>query len=216
MGNSWLRDAQGNLLLKKGLPQIDPAFAGYQHYFGSVQPQWTGGWSNTLSYKNFRLYGLLDFHKGGKLASITNMWGDFTGVLSRTAAGREVDWNKPGLVVKGIDQATGLPNTINVDAETYWQCISYNCGKVIEDHVYDASYTKLRELSLTFDLPPSFAGRFNTSAITLGLTGRNLKTWTKVPNIDPEFSYQTGNNQGIEFASMPNARVWGLNVRITP
>ncbi len=216
MGNSWLRDAQGNLLLKKGLPQIDPAFAGYQHYFGSVQPQWTGGWGNSLSYKSLRLYGLLDFHKGGKLASITNMWGDFTGVLSRTTQGREVDWDKPGLVVKGIDQATGLPNTINVNAETYWQCISYNCGKVIEDHVYDASYTKLRELSLTFDLPQSFVGRLNAQAITLGLSGRNLKTWTKVPNIDPEFSYQTGNNQGIEFASMPNARVWGLNVRITP
>jgi len=216
MGNSWLRDAQGNLLLKNGLPQRDPASAGYQHYFGSVQPQWTGGWSNTLSYKNIRLYGLLDFHKGGKLASITNMWGDYTGVLSRTTAGREVDWNNPGLVVKGIDQATGLPNTVNVNAETYWQCIAYNCGQVIEDHVFDASYTKLRELSLTFDLPQSFAGRFSAQGITLGVTGRNLKTWTKVPNIDPEFSYQTGNNQGIEFASMPNARVWGFNVRITP
>lgn len=216
MGNSWLRDAQGNLLLKNGLPQRDPASAGYQHYFGSVQPQWTGGWGNTLSYKNLRLYGLLDFHKGGKLASITNMWGDFTGVLSRTTLGREVDWNNPGLVVKGIDQATGQPNTINVNSEKYWQCIAYNCGQVIEDNIYDASYTKLRELSLTFDLPRSFAGRLNTSAIILGLTGRNLKTWTKVPNIDPEFSYQTGNNQGIEFASMPNARVWGLNVRITP
>jgi len=216
MGNSWLRDAQGNLLLKNGLPQRDPATAGYQHYFGSVQPQWTGGWSHTLSYKNVRLYGLLDFHEGGKLASITNMWGDFTGVLSRTTRGREVDWNNPGLVVKGIDQATGLANTINVKAETYWQCIAYNCGQVIEDHIYDASYTKLRELSLTFDLPQSVAGRLNTSAITLGLTGRNLKTWTKVPNIDPEFSYQTGNNQGIEFAALPNARVWGLNVRITP
>jgi hypothetical protein len=87
---------------------------------------------------------------------------------------------------------------------------------VIEDHVFDASYTKLRELSLTFDLPQTFAGRFSAQGITLGLTGRNLKTWTKVPNIDPEFSYQTGNNQGIEFASMPNARVWGFNVRITP
>ena len=216
MGNSWLRDAQGNLLLKKGLPQRDPASAGLQHYFGSVQPQWTGGWGNTLSYKNLRFYGLLDFHMGGKLASITNMWGDYTGVLSRTTLGREVDWNNPGLVVKGIDQATGLPNTINVKSETYWQCIAYNCGQVIEDYIFDASYTKLRELSLTFDLPRSFAGRLNTSAITLGLTGRNLKTWTKVPNIDPEFSYQTGNNQGIEFASMPNARVWGLNVRITP
>ncbi len=216
MGNSWLRDANGNLLLKKGLPQRDPASAGYQHYFGSVQPQWTGGWGNTFSYKNVRLYGLLDFHRGGKLASITNMWGDYTGVLSRTTAGREVDWDNPGLVVKGIDKATGLPNTINVKSETYWQCIAYNCGQVIEDHVYDASYTKLRELGLTFELPQSMSGRFNAQGITLGLTGRNLKTWTKVPNIDPEFSYQTGNNQGIEFASMPNARVWGINVRITP
>jgi TonB-linked SusC/RagA family outer membrane protein len=216
MGNSWLRDAQGNLLLKNGLPQRDPASAGYQHYFGTVQPQWTGGWGNTLSFGNIKLYGLLDFHMGGKLASITNMWGDYTGVLSRTVAGREVDWDKPGYVVKGIDQATGLPNTKVVTSETYWQCISYNCGQVIEDHIYDASYTKLRELSIVFDLPSTIASRFNTSAITVGLTGRNLKTWTKVPNIDPEFSYQTGNNQGIEFASMPNPRVWGFNVRITP
>jgi TonB-linked SusC/RagA family outer membrane protein len=216
MGNSWLRDNNGNLLLKAGLPQRDPASAGYQHYFGSIQPQWTGGWSNTFSFRNVKVYGLLDFHKGGKIASITNMWGDFTGVLSRTVQGREVDWNNPGYVAKGIDVATGLPNTVSVTAEKYWQCIAYNCGQVIEDFVYDASYTKLRELSVVFDLPQSFASRLNTSAITLGLTGRNLKTWTKVPNIDPEFSYQTGNNQGIEFASMPNPRVWGLNVRITP
>jgi TonB-linked SusC/RagA family outer membrane protein len=216
MGNSWLRDAQGNLLLKNGLPQRDPASAGYQHYFGTVEPQWTGGWGNTFSYKNIRLYGLLDFHMGGKLASVTNMWGDYTGVLSRTIKGREVDWNNPGLVVKGIDQATGQPNTISVKSESYWQCIAYNCGQVIEDNIFDASYTKLRELSLTFDLPQTWASRFNARGLTLGLTGRNLKTWTKVPNIDPEFSYQTGNNQGIEFASMPNARVWGLNVRITP
>ena len=80
----------------------------------------------------------------------------------------------------------------------------------------DASYTKLRELSISLELPSTFASRFNTSAISLALTGRNLKTWAKVPNIDPEFSYQTGNNQGIEFAALPNARVWGLNVRITP
>jgi hypothetical protein len=144
------------------------------------------------------------------------MWGDNTGVLSRTVQGREIDWNNPGVVAKGIDQATGKPNTIAVDAETYWQCVSYNCGQVIENYVYDATYTKLRELSLTFEFPRNWAGRFNTSAISLGLTGRNLKTWTKVPNIDPEFSYQTGNNQGIEFATIANPRSWGLNVRITP
>jgi hypothetical protein len=144
------------------------------------------------------------------------MWGDCTGVVARTVAGREVDWDKPGIVAAGIDQATGKPNTIAVNAETYWQWRAYNGGQVIEDHIYDASYTKLRELSLTVELPRTWASRFNTSAISLGLTGRNLKTWTKVPNIDPEFSYQTGNNQGIEFAALPNPKVWGLNVRITP
>ncbi len=214
MGNAWARDAQGNLLLKKGLPYA--ASTAMDHYFGSVQPQWTGGWGNTLTYKGIRLYGLLDFHMGGHLASITNLWGDFTGIFPSSLKGREVDWNNPGIVVDGIDTKTGLQNTINVDAETYWQCIAYNCDKVVEYHVYDATYTKLRELSVSFDLPRTFASRFNTSGISLALTGRNLKTWAKVPNIDPEFAYQTGNVQGIEFGALPNARVWGFNVRVTP
>ena len=214
VGNAWARDAQGNLLTEDGLPFAENT--DMSHYFGSVQPQWTGGWGNTLTFKNIRLYGLLDFRRGGKIASITNLWGDYTGIFPRTLQGREADWNSPGIVVKGIDVDTGQPNTVNVDAETYWQCISYNCGPVLEDHVYDASYTKLRELSISIDLPRSFVDRLNSSAISVSLTGRNLKTWTKVPNIDPEFSYQTGNVQGIEFASLPNARVWGFNVRITP
>ncbi len=214
IGNAWARDENGNLLTKDGLPFADNT--AMNHYFGSVQPQWTGGWGNTLTFKNIRLYGLLDFRRGGKIASITNLWGDFTGIFPRTLKGREVDWNNPGIVVKGIDVDTNQPNTINVDAETYWQCIAYNCGPVLEDHVYDASYTKLRELSISVDLPRAFVDRLNSNAISVSLTGRNLKTWTKVPNIDPEFSYQTGNVQGIEFASLPNARVWGLNVRITP
>jgi TonB-linked SusC/RagA family outer membrane protein len=215
MGRAWARDsASGQLLLKGGLPYA--ATTSPTHYFGTVQPDWTGGLGNTISYKNVRLYGLFDFRRGGKVASITNMWATNTGVLASTLKGREVDWNNPGIVVQGIDVATGKPNTTNVDAETYYQCISYNCGQVIEDFIYDASYTKLRELTLTIDLPSSFAQRINTSAISFGITGRNLKTWTKVPNIDPEFSYQTGNNQGIEFAALPNAKVWGINVRITP
>ncbi|MFN2603688.1 MAG: SusC/RagA family TonB-linked outer membrane protein [Gemmatimonadaceae bacterium] len=214
MGRAWARDsATGKLLLDGGLPYA--ATSAPTHYFGTVQPTWTGGLANTLTFKNLRLYGLLDFRRGGKIASITNMWGTYTGVLASTVAGRDADWNKPGIVVDGIDVATGKPNTVSVDAETYYQCRAYNCGQVIEDWIYDASYTKLRELTLTLDLPRSLVSRLNVSAITLGLTGRNLAMWTKVPNIDPEFSYQTGNNQGIESMVLPNTRSWGFNVRIT-
>ena len=134
--------------------------------------------------------------------------------------GREVDWDTPGVVLDGIDIDTcaatgpcnGQPNTINITSEQYFQGIYPS----VEPFTYDASYTKLRELRFGMDLPASWASRLNSQAISVALTGRNLKTWTKVPNIDPEFSYQTGNNQGIEFAALPNARVWGLNVRITP
>jgi TonB-linked SusC/RagA family outer membrane protein len=213
MGRAYARDAQGRLLLQDGQPYA--ATTAPDHYFGSVQPQWTGGWGNTLNFKNVRLYALFDFRRGGHLASITNLWGDYSGVLSRTVRGREIDWNNPGIVVAGIDEATGQPNAISIDAETYWQGVAYNFN-VLEDHVYDASYTKLRELSVSYELPRTMAGRFNMSGITLALTGRNLKTWTNVPNIDPEFSFQTGNNQGIEFSALPNARVWGLNIRMTP
>jgi hypothetical protein len=46
--------------------------------------------------------------------------------------------------------------------------------------------------------------------------GRNLWTKSNVPNIDPEFTYDDGNVQGLEFAPLPNPRSIGFNLRITP
>jgi TonB-linked SusC/RagA family outer membrane protein len=208
-GKGFQKDSSGNLLLSGGLPQPT---ATPTVLFGNVNPKWTGGWGNTINYKAISLYGLLDVRRGGNIYSVTNMFGENTGVLASTIRGREVDWDNPGLVVKGIDAATGQPNTINVTAEQYYQSIYPS----IEPYVYDASYVKLREIRFGVDLPSGFANRLNASAINVSLSGRNLKTWTKVPNIDPEFSYTTGNYQGIEFASLSNARVWGLSLRVTP
>jgi TonB-linked SusC/RagA family outer membrane protein len=201
--------ATGELLLSGGVPQPT---ATPTVFFGTIQPDWTGGWANTITYKSISIYGLLDTHRGGKLYSVTNMFGDNTGVLSRTLYGREQDWNKPGVVIKGIDVATGKENTTSVTSELYFQSIYPS----IEPYVYDASYTKLRELRIGFDFPQRFSNRLNFSSISMAITGRNLKTWTNVPNIDPEFSYTTGNYQGIEFAALPNPRSWGISFRITP
>jgi TonB-linked SusC/RagA family outer membrane protein len=201
--------ATGALLLDGGLPMPT---ATPTVYFGTIQPKWTGGWANTVRFRNLSLYGLLDARRGGKIYSVTNMFGDNTGVLARTLVGREEDWDKPGVVVPGIDVATGKANTTRVTAEEYYQSIYPS----IEPYVYDASYVKLRELRVALDLPRSISNRLNVRAISLALTGRNLHTWTDVPNIDPEFSYTTGNYQGIEFAALPNPRSWGLSFRITP
>ena len=185
---------------------------GGRKVLGNIQPNWTGGWSNTFNYKNFTVSGLLDIRRGGNIVSVTNFFGDYAGVTKQSLKGREVDWNNPGVVVDGIDVNTGQPNTDNITAEQYFQ----NIFPVMEPYVYKDDWIKLRELRVGVDLPAAWANMFNARAVSVALTGRNLKTWTSVPNIDPEFSYTVGNFQGIEFAALPNARTIGLSFRITP
>jgi TonB-linked SusC/RagA family outer membrane protein len=207
-GNGYLRDAAGNILTSGGFPIKDSK----RRVLGNINPKWVGGWSNSITWGRFTASGLIDVHKGGQIFSVSNMFGQYSGVFAETLKGREVDWNNPGLVVKGIDQATGKPNTINVTAEDYYQ----NLFEIHEAFIYDDSWVKLRELRLGVELPSSFANRLRMSALNIALVGRNLWTHSNVPNIDPEFSYQTGNNQGSEFAALPNTRSLGFNVRITP
>jgi hypothetical protein len=53
--------------------------------------------------------------------------------------------------------------------------------------------------------------------MNIAFTGRNLYTWTNLPNVDPEVSYSnTAGTQGEEYASIPNTRSFGLSVRVTP
>jgi hypothetical protein len=58
--------------------------------------------------------------------------------------------------------------------------------------VKDASYTKLREVSVTYTLPAQWAGMVNASAMSISLAGRNLYTWTDYEGLEPEASFQGG------------------------
>ena len=58
--------------------------------------------------------------------------------------------------------------------------------------VQDASYTKLREVSLTYNLPSELASRFNAGAVSVSFAGRNLFTWTDYEGLEPEASFQGG------------------------
>jgi TonB-linked SusC/RagA family outer membrane protein len=200
--------ATGLVLTDGGLPVVSTDF----RVFGNTQPSWTGGWSNTFTYKNWNVGALLDIRRGGKIVSETNAVGEYSGVLASSLAGREVDWNNPGYLVNGIDVNTGLPNTVRVTSEKYFQA----SFPAIEPYIYDNNWVKLREVRVGFDLPARWASRFNAESMSIAVTGRNLYLWTSVPNIDPEFTYSTGNFQGIEYAIPSNPRTIGFNVRITP
>jgi hypothetical protein len=206
-GNTYLRDSSGRLLLNNGLPQIGP-----RRVLGNINPDWVGGWNNQFQYKAFSLSALVDVRRGGEIFSNTNMMCDQSGACANTLRGREVDWDNPGIVVQGIDEATGAPNAVRVTSEQYFQGL----WLINEAYTYDAGYVKLRELRVGYDLPSRFAGRLYAQSVNVSLVGRNLLTRKHVPNIDPEFAYSSGNFQGIEFAQLPTSRSIGLNVQVTP
>ena len=207
-GYGYARNDAGKIITSGGIPVPTDTFI----YQGSIQPRWVGGITNQFRYKAFTLGASLDLHRGGKIMSYTNYVGDYSGVLKHSLRGREVDWDNPGIIVDGVDETTGQANTTRVTSEAYFQGLFQN----IEPYVYDASYTKLRELRLGYEVPSAWAERFRVSGMSLALVGRNLFLWTDVPNIDPEFAYSSDNFQGIEYALPGNTRSFGINLRITP
>jgi TonB-linked SusC/RagA family outer membrane protein len=209
-GVSFLRDsATGQMLLSGGLPQSGP-----KKVLGYVNPDWTGGWSNEFRYKNWALNILVDVVHGGQNFSVGNWWGTYAGILSTTLVGRQVDWNNPGYVAKGIDAATGKANTVMVTAEDWNHNATY---PINEASIYSTGFAKLREVRLSYDVPRDWAGKLKLTAMNVTVVGRNLFTWTSFPNYDPENSENSGNGgKGFDMGSLPTTRSFGLNISITP
>jgi TonB-dependent starch-binding outer membrane protein SusC len=82
-------------------------------------------------------------------------------------------------------------------------------------YLEDASFTKLRELSMTFMAPDDWASRLRLDAISLTLSGRNLATWTNYTGLDPEVNFAgQANFSTAEFQSQPPVRHWTARVNI--
>ena len=209
VGNKYKRDADGNLLLKDGLPQ-----AGEQTSLGNGVYKWTGGWRNSFTYKNFTLGFLIDAKFGAKIFSGTNYQLYYYGMHKNTLNGRTVENPYAKTVFAGIDEATGQANTKAVTAQDYYKAICN--ANIAEEFVYDASFIKLRELSLTYTFPKSMLSSMKVvKGLSVSLIARNLWTIMKhTPNIDPESAVNATNGQGLELNGYPTTRNIGFNVNV--
>lgn len=209
-GRAWARDsATGKIMTSGGLPVRNTAYT----KLGNVNPDWTGGLNNEFRYKNYTFSFLLDIRQGGQNFSSGNWFGNYAGVLESSLRGREEDWDKPGIVVDGIDKASGQPNTAKVTSEDYF----HNFFASVEPGIYNTGFVKLRDMRFGWDVPAKYLTGLKLSALNVALIGRNLYTWTDFPNYDPENSTGSGNGgQGFDFGALPTTRSFGINVTITP
>ncbi|MBE4947313.1 SusC/RagA family TonB-linked outer membrane protein [Chryseobacterium culicis] len=202
LGTDFVYDANGNKVVDANgfykASEIKP--------LGSVLPDYNMGFRNSFKYKNFALSFLIDIQKGGKYFSTTHMWGMYSGMLEETALGGN---REAGVILPGVKE-DGTTNDIRLDAPT-WGGTYYST--VDAQNVFDASYIKLRDLTISYDLPKSIIGN-TLQGVRISAFGRNLFAWNLAfKGIDPEnTSYGSGNVQGLEGGSLPSTRMYGINV----
>lgn len=211
-GSGFLRDPQGRVVVDPatGYPLADPVAKTY----GSIQPDFLASLSNQFSYKGFTLSFLLDARKGGVFFSRTKSLQEFVGTDPRTLLNDREAFVVPNSVIQTQDGKFVENTTKVLDAQDYWTNFSSPTGI---EHLLDASFLKLREVSLSYRLPKKWLGKAPVSGIVVGLSGRNLFLWTPSENTyaDPEASsFGTGNVQGFEYGTIPSIRNYGANIKI--
>jgi len=175
---------------------------------GSVLPDYNAGMVNTVSYKGISFSFTIDHQQGGHFFSLSNMWGHYSGLLEATAVNGV---RENGLVVDGVKE-DGTPNDVVVSATDYYE--SYYGSARGGLNVFEATYYKLREVSLGYTLPKSITSKLGPiKGATINLVGKNLAMWgTDNPHLDPEQITNGGNVQGIEGGGNPPTRTVGFNV----
>ncbi len=212
-GTGILRDADGNPVIND-----NGTYAVKQNmYFGSILPDFTGGILNSVSYKGISLTASIDFQSGGKFFSLSEMWGTNTGLYAETAGNndkgnpkRDAVADGGGVHITGV-KADGTPFDQYVD--TYTWATQWYGNRLAEPFIHDASYIKLRELALNYDVPKKILGKY-IKGLQVGIIGNNL--WLiavskdNVHGWDPsELSKNYGEN-----GQLPGTKSFGMNVKL--
>ena len=191
-----------------------PVVSATPRVLGNIQPNWTGGWQNSFRYKGIILTALVDVRSGGSLFDEGTGTGRWTGQYTETGLGREEGIIGKGVVNVGTAESPSfVPNTTIVPASTLY---GYNNPRRYhEAAIFDASYVKLRELTLGYQIPATLLSRVKIQSAKISLVGRNvLMLFKNTPHIDPEADRFGANSQGFAYGELPSSRSIGVNLNL--
>lgn len=179
---------------------------------GSVVPDFIGGINHSLSYKGFDLTSLWTFTIGGNIYDGSAKRQD--GIITDWTIRRDLldRWRNPGDVTKfpRLTMNTGTYNGLSSE----WQ---YNSTMFL----YDASYLRLREVSLGYRFDPKLLTRLHVKSARVFVTGMNLLTFTKYPGGDPEIARDFENvtdrnlSPNITYLTPPQQKSWVIGLNVT-
>ncbi len=179
---------------------------------GSSNPDIEVSFANTVRWKGFSVYGLLDAATGFQVYNNTRQWAN-----SPRTRGAGTEFSDQ------VGKPEGLKKPL-----VYYDSWTYNGNNFNTYFVEDGDYLKLRELSVSYQLPQNiiqsvFGGAFDGASVSV--LGRNLVTWTDYTGYDPEVGFgnasgntgQTGSAANARFAAFqwPNMRTVSATLELT-
>ncbi len=233
-GSKIARDAQGRIIIDQSVTSDWTRGAIVREedqFLGNFLPDVTGGFVNTVKYKGFELTASIDFQIGGNFYSTTKKWLRGSGLGAETVGTndngvsvRDAIADGGGYRVDGVDSVTGEPVTRYFSADAY---NSVQIPAIDESLVFDASYAKLRQVSLGYNLPKNWYESIGIEKIKTSVFANNV--WliysdteidpTEIEDVDGASSSTVGlpgsGRRWAEGAQFPSARTIGLNVSLT-
>lgn|GEM_PF-2222760 len=192
-GGEKFRDLDGNNQLNNDDRSI----------IGDPNPDFTWSINNTFRYKAFDLSVLFLGSQGGDMLSYTLMELDILSGANNATTDALRRWS---------------PTNPNTDVP---KASSGRSKRVSTRWLYDASYIRLKNIMLGYNLPKKMTNNLKIRSLKLYASAQNLLTWTEFPGLDPEVGYRNGANSangnlmlGLDYGSYPNVRNYTIGVKI--
>lgn len=202
------RDSEGRTIVNPttGIPVRSTT----PEYLGSYNPKYQASLGTNITFKQLSLGVLFDTKHGGVFYSRTKDITAFTGTSLETG-GPRINTIFPNSVYLDADGNSVVNTTVGYNKQDYFSNLPAG------ENIVDATYVKLRNLSLSYTFNKKQLNSSKLSALTVGVFGNNLFIWTPDSNqyTDPEVnSAGAGNVQGFDYSAQPSVRNYGLNVKV--
>lgn len=168
---------------------------------GNAWPDFFGGLTNTLRYKNIDAMIFFQYSYGNDQLNWNRFFQEHGGTRNTNFLGSQLDrWQQPGDI-------TMVPRMTNAN---------YAANLRPSRFVEDGSYLRLKNVSIGYTLPSTWINRLGMSSARIYVSGQNLLTFTNYSGMDPEVNAtaSTATTQGVDFYAMPQPRVYmgGFNI----
>ncbi|MDR1715993.1 MAG: SusC/RagA family TonB-linked outer membrane protein [Prevotella sp.] len=223
----YQKDPDGNIIHSNGLP----LYSAYDSKFGNYDPDWIWGMNTGVKYKNWHFRMAMDGRVGGIAQTTTEMYMWRAGSHPNSVVPeRYLDATQPGTknyIGQGVKVVSGqatydtygnitsdtrvyAPNDVAATYKTYIENLHKGTawgGSPSSLDAYSTTFFKIREMSLTYNLPRTLAAKIKAKDIAVSAVGQNMLLWAK------DFKYSDPDG-GTDNFSDPSQRYIGFNVKI--